>query len=67
MTVAAVLWDFGGVLTSSPFEAFNRYEQEQGIPLDFIRGINAVNPTTNLTAHSRRNRALWAILFLVEN
>ena len=22
----AVLWDFGGVLTSSPFEAFNRFE-----------------------------------------
>jgi putative hydrolase of the HAD superfamily len=55
MTVAAVLWDFGGVLTSSPFEAFNRYEQEQGIPLDFIRGINAVNPTTNAWANFESN------------
>lgn len=50
MTVAAVLWDFGGVLTSSPFEAFNRYEKEHGIPKDFIRGVNAVNPTTNAWA-----------------
>jgi NAD(P)-dependent dehydrogenase (short-subunit alcohol dehydrogenase family) len=24
--IEAVLWDFGGVLTTSPFEAFNRYE-----------------------------------------
>ena len=50
MTVAAVLWDFGGVLTSSPFEAFNRYEKEHGIPKDFIRGVNAVNQTTNAWA-----------------
>ena len=50
MTVSAVLWDFGGVLTSSPFEAFNRYEKEHGIPKDFIRGVNAVNPTTNAWA-----------------
>lgn len=46
----AVLWDFGGVLTSSPFEAFNRYEAEQGLPADFIRGINATNPTSNAWA-----------------
>jgi putative hydrolase of the HAD superfamily len=46
----AVLWDFGGVLTTSPFEAFNRYEVAQGIPLDFIRGVNATNPETNAWA-----------------
>ena len=46
----AVLWDFGGVITSSPFEAFNRYEQDHGLPLDFIRGINATNPETNAWA-----------------
>ena len=45
--IKAILWDFGGVLTTSPFEAFNRYEEEHQIPKDFIRGINAVNPTTN--------------------
>jgi putative hydrolase of the HAD superfamily len=41
--IQAVLWDFGGVLTTSPFDAFNRYESEHGIPKDFIRGINATN------------------------
>ena len=45
--IKAILWDFGGVLTTSPFEAFNRYEKKNDLPRDFIRGINAVNPTTN--------------------
>lgn len=46
----AVIWDFGGVLTSSPFEAFNRYEAERGLPKDFIRSVNAVNGDTNAWA-----------------
>ena len=46
----AVLWDFGGVITSSPFEAFNRFEADHGLPQDFIRGINATNPETNAWA-----------------
>ena len=50
MTIEAILWDFGGVITSSPFEAFTRYETEQGLPKDFIRGINATNPDTNAWA-----------------
>ncbi len=50
MALTAVLWDFGGVFTTSPFEAFNRYEREHGIPLDFIRGINATNPESNAWA-----------------
>lgn len=48
--IQAVLWDFGGVLTTSPFEAFNRFEREQGLPADFIRTINATNPETNAWA-----------------
>jgi putative hydrolase of the HAD superfamily len=48
--IEAVLWDFGGVLTTSPFEAFNRYEEERGIPKDFIRTINATNPESNAWA-----------------
>ncbi len=47
---AAVIWDFGGVFTTSPFAAFNRYERARGIPNDFIRGVNAVNPTSNAWA-----------------
>ena len=31
--VEAVIWDFGGVLTTSPFEAFGRFERERGLPL----------------------------------
>lgn len=48
--IKAVIWDFGGVLTSSPFEAFNAYEKDRGIPTDFIRGINATDPETNAWA-----------------
>ncbi len=48
--IQAVLWDFGGVLTTSPFDAFNRFEAENGIPKDFIRGINATNPEHNAWA-----------------
>lgn len=50
MSIEAVLWDFGGVITTSPFEAFNRFEAERGLPRDFIRGINATNPETNAWA-----------------
>lgn len=48
--VEAVIWDFGGVVTSSPFEAFNRFESERGIPRDTIRRINAADPDSNAWA-----------------
>lgn len=51
----AVLWDFGGVVLSSPFEAFNRYEAERGLPLDTIRTINATDPDTNAWARFERS------------
>jgi putative hydrolase of the HAD superfamily len=54
-TIDAVLFDFGGVITTSPFEAFNRYEAELGIPLDTIRTINATNPDDNAWARMERN------------
>lgn len=46
----AVLWDFGGVITTSPFEAFNRFEEANNLPRDVIRSINATNPETNAWA-----------------
>jgi len=52
----AVLWDFGGVFTTSPFEAFNRYETEHGLPPDFIRTINATNPESNAWAQFESNQ-----------
>ena len=53
--IRAVLWDFGGVILSSPFEAFNRYETADGLPTDFIRSVNATNPDTNAWALLERN------------
>ncbi len=50
----AVLWDFGGVIVSSPFEEFNRYEVERGLPADFIRSVNASNPHDNAWAKLER-------------
>lgn len=54
-TFQAIIWDFGGVFTSSPFEAFNRYEADQGLPADFIRSVNARNPLENAWAKLERS------------
>src|SRR5260370_5760760 len=51
----AVLWDFGGVILSSPFEAFRHYEREAGLPEDFIRSLNARNPDANAWAKMERS------------
>ena len=48
--IKAVLWDFGGVFTTSPFEAFARFERAHNLPKDFIRTINSTNPDTNAWA-----------------
>jgi putative hydrolase of the HAD superfamily len=52
--IRAVMFDFGGVITSSPFEAFARLEQERGLPRDFIRTVNATNPDANAWARLER-------------
>lgn len=65
----AVLWDFGGVIFTSPFESFNLYEQANGLPADFIRGLNATNPDTNAWAQMERNEVSlqeFAVLFEAE-
>lgn len=54
--IKAVLWDFGGVITTSPFEAFNRFEKTAGLPENFIRSINATNPDTNAWAQLESNQ-----------
>mgnify|MGYP001800195129 FL=1 len=51
----AVIWDFGGVITSSPFEAFGRYEVEHGLPKDFVRSVNAINIQENAWAKLERS------------
>ncbi len=50
MTIEAVICDFGGVFTTSPFDAFNRYEARRGLPRDFIRTVNATRPDANAWA-----------------
>ena len=50
----AVIWDFGGVVTSSPFDAFARYEAERGLPANTIRQINATAPDSNAWARFER-------------
>jgi putative hydrolase of the HAD superfamily len=56
----AVIFDFGGVITSSPFEAFARFEAERGLPDGTIRGLNATDPDTNAWARFERAEILPA-------
>lgn len=49
-----VIFDFGGVITASPFEAFNRLEDERGLPRDFVRRVNAADPDGNAWAKFER-------------
>ena len=55
MTFKAVIWDFGGVITSSPFDAFNRLEHERGVETNTIRRINATDPDDNAWAKFERS------------
>ena len=54
MSYTHVIFDFGGVITSSPFEAFNRMEAERGLPHDFVRRVNSTNPNDNAWAKFER-------------
>ncbi len=53
--IRAVFWDFGGVITTSPFDSFNIYEESQNLPKDLIRTINSTNPDNNAWAKLERN------------
>ena len=52
--ITTILFDFGGVITSSPFEAFNRMEEARGLPRDSVRRINSASPDTNAWARFER-------------
>ena len=65
----AVIFDFGGVITASPFEAFNRLEAQRGLPRDFVRTVNSANPDNNAWAQFERsdiNAAQFDALFAAE-
>ncbi len=69
MEYNTVIFDFGGVITSSPFEAFNRMEAERGLPHDFVRRVNSLNPDSNAWAKFERaecNAAEFDTLFAAE-
>jgi putative hydrolase of the HAD superfamily len=53
-TIRAVLFDFGGVITTSPFDAFRRFEQRRGLPIGFLQGINRTDPDNNSWARFER-------------
>ena len=53
--IQAILWDFGGVITTSPFDAFATFEKFKGLEKDFIRNINATNPNSNAWARFESN------------
>lgn len=66
----AVFWDFGGVILSSPFDAFLQYEAKIGLPEGFLRKVNATNPDTNAWALLERNEVSprdFNELFLAES
>jgi putative hydrolase of the HAD superfamily len=68
--IAAVIWDFGGVFTTSPFEAFNTFEADRSLPKDLIRKVNSINPDTNAWALFERNEVDtegFDALFLAES
>jgi putative hydrolase of the HAD superfamily len=69
MAIEAVIWDFGGVFTTSPFEAFRRFEAQRGLPQDFIRRVNAADPDANAWALFERSEidaAAFDAMFLEE-
>jgi putative hydrolase of the HAD superfamily len=68
--IRAALFDFGGVILSSPFEAFAAFERERDLPEDFIRTVNATNPDDNAWAKLERSEVdldQFGDLFAVES
>ncbi len=67
---SSVFWDFGGVITSSPFEAFSNFELNNNLPKDFIRKVNSTNHKSNAWAQleqSKINLEEFDVLFKKES
>lgn len=58
--IRAVLWDFGGVFTESPFKAFAEFERTRGLPRDFLRQVNSIQTDTNAWARFERGEVTLA-------
>jgi putative hydrolase of the HAD superfamily len=69
MPIRAVIFDVGGVILTSPFDAFARYEADTGLPAGLLRQLNATDPDTNAWARLERSEvdlAGFADLFEAE-
>ena len=67
---SSIFWDFGGVITSSPFEAFKKFEIENDLPENFLRKVNSTNPQSNawaLLEQSKINQMEFDKLFFQES
>jgi putative hydrolase of the HAD superfamily len=53
---SSVFWDFGGVITSSPFEAFSKFEIDNHLPKNFIRNVNSTNHKANAWAKLEQSK-----------
>lgn len=60
-TIKAVFFDFGGVVLSSPFDAFNEYEARNGLPRDLLRSVNSTNPDRNAWAQFERSEVSFDV------
>ena len=54
--IEVVLFDFGGVILTSPFDAFAAYEAEVDLPPGTVRRINSTNPDDNAWARFERRQ-----------
>jgi putative hydrolase of the HAD superfamily len=53
--IRAALFDFGGVISTSPFDGFAKYERKNGLPENFLRLLNSTNSDDNAWARQERN------------
>ncbi|MCZ7535196.1 MAG: HAD-IA family hydrolase [Acidimicrobiia bacterium] len=54
MSYRAVIFDLGGVVFPSPFEAFDEYEREAGLPTGAVRGVIRTSSETGAWAALER-------------
>jgi putative hydrolase of the HAD superfamily len=52
--IRAVLFDFGGVILSSPIDGFRAYERRAQLPAGFLQRLNTIDPDTNAWACMER-------------
>ena len=70
MKERAVIWDFGGVITSSPFDNFKKFEISRNLPAGFIRMVNSQNSDFNAWALLEKgeiDNAMFDQMFLEES